>query len=106
MLTVDPSASNIHVVKWGYLGETWPYFRPNFVNMETARADFGAAKVNCPNKKFFCQAWTWFGANRLVYLIYTLVDGYLSQSCEFFNSLYEQKASHCQSEDKRSAACR
>ena len=35
--TTDPASSNIHVVKWGTIGETWPYFRPNFVAMEEHR---------------------------------------------------------------------
>ena len=29
----DEKESNIHVVGWNVLGETWPYFRPNFVRM-------------------------------------------------------------------------
>ncbi|KAF3779843.1 DNA cross-link repair protein [Nymphaea thermarum] len=32
--TVDASESDVHVVRWNELGETWPYFRPNFVNMK------------------------------------------------------------------------
>uniref|UniRef100_K7K7A2 DNA ligase ATP-dependent N-terminal domain-containing protein n=1 Tax=Glycine max TaxID=3847 RepID=K7K7A2_SOYBN len=30
----DEKESNIHVVGWNVLGETWPYFRPNFVRMK------------------------------------------------------------------------
>ncbi|WPT16117.1 DNA ligase 6 [Picochlorum sp. SENEW3] len=32
MFTTDPEATPIHVVKWNFLGETWPYFRPNYVD--------------------------------------------------------------------------
>ncbi|CAN6445852.1 unnamed protein product [Victoria cruziana] len=32
--TVDAPESDVHVVRWNELGETWPYFRPNFVNMK------------------------------------------------------------------------
>lgn len=45
MCCTDPESSNVHVVKWGILGETWPYFRPNFVNMEAEGVAHGAAKV-------------------------------------------------------------
>ncbi|GMH43726.1 hypothetical protein BSKO_11648 [Bryopsis sp. KO-2023] len=45
IFTTDMKVSNVHVVKWGVLGETWPYFRPNFVNMESARVENGVDKV-------------------------------------------------------------
>ncbi|KAH7373787.1 hypothetical protein KP509_17G075000 [Ceratopteris richardii] len=32
--TTEPSATNVHVVSWNFLGETWPFFRPNFRKME------------------------------------------------------------------------
>lgn len=32
MFTTDPEETPIHVVKWSFLGETWPYFRPNYVD--------------------------------------------------------------------------
>lgn len=35
----------IHVTSWGFLGETWPFFRPNFNNMEAQRQAFGAQQV-------------------------------------------------------------
>ena len=41
LFTSDPASTPLHVVDWGFLGETWPYFRPNFVNMETYRCARG-----------------------------------------------------------------
>ncbi|XP_029127986.1 DNA ligase 6 [Cajanus cajan] len=37
--TEDGKESNIHVVGWNVLGETWPYFRPNFVRMKELMAE-------------------------------------------------------------------
>ena len=45
VFTTDPSASPIHVMPWGFLGESWPFFRPNFVNMEQMRAEQAADEV-------------------------------------------------------------
>jgi len=45
IFTTDPTASNVHVVGWSFLGETWPYFRPNFGNMEKILADSGFSRV-------------------------------------------------------------
>ncbi|KAK7272987.1 hypothetical protein RIF29_14032 [Crotalaria pallida] len=45
VFTEDASGSNIHVVGWNVLGETWPYFRPNFVRMEEIMRERGYAKV-------------------------------------------------------------
>lgn len=44
--TSDPAASPVHVCGWGFLGDTWPYFRPNFVNLEQYREQYGAARVS------------------------------------------------------------
>ncbi|KAK9865080.1 hypothetical protein WJX84_011403 [Apatococcus fuscideae] len=41
----DPTSSPLHVVTWGYLGDTWPFFKPNFVNMEQARVEAGVDEV-------------------------------------------------------------
>ena len=30
IFTSDPQETPVHVVPWGVLGETWPYFRPNW----------------------------------------------------------------------------
>lgn len=43
--TTDPAATRIHVVGWGFLGDTWPYFRPNFANMEQALSTLGADRA-------------------------------------------------------------
>jgi DNA ligase-1 len=43
--TTDPTASPIRVVRWGHLGDTWPYFRPNFTNMEADRTAAAAQEV-------------------------------------------------------------
>lgn len=45
IFTTDPTASNVHVVGWSFLGETWPYFRPNFGNMEKILAESGFSRV-------------------------------------------------------------
>ncbi|KAJ4821469.1 DNA ligase [Rhynchospora pubera] len=43
--TEDLEASDICVVSWNVLGETWPYFRPNFVNMEEIMKERGYTKA-------------------------------------------------------------
>ncbi|KAI4352147.1 hypothetical protein L6164_006427 [Bauhinia variegata] len=43
--TGDDSETNIHVVGWNVLGETWPYFRPNFVRMEEIMVERGYTRV-------------------------------------------------------------
>ncbi|KAG2439579.1 hypothetical protein HXX76_004931 [Chlamydomonas incerta] len=45
VFTDDPAASPVHVLGWGTLGDTWPYFRPNFVNMQRAAEIMGARGV-------------------------------------------------------------
>ncbi|XP_020522813.1 DNA ligase 6, partial [Amborella trichopoda] len=39
--TVDPSATDVHVVGWNFLGEIWPYFRPNFGNLNKITVERG-----------------------------------------------------------------
>jgi DNA ligase 1 len=34
VFTTNPSLSRVHVVGMSWLGETWPFFRPNYANME------------------------------------------------------------------------
>jgi DNA ligase 1 len=34
IFTTDPHSSRVHVVGMNWLGETWPFFRPNYSNME------------------------------------------------------------------------
>jgi hypothetical protein len=43
--TTDPRATPIHVVGWGVLGETWPFFRPNFTSMERLGEEHKAQEV-------------------------------------------------------------
>ncbi|WOH10273.1 hypothetical protein DCAR_0729740 [Daucus carota subsp. sativus] len=45
VFTEDESESDVHVVGWNVLGETWPYFRPNFVMMNEIMAAKGYSKV-------------------------------------------------------------
>ncbi|PSC70071.1 DNA ligase [Micractinium conductrix] len=45
LFTTDAAATAVHVVQWGFLGETWPYFRPNFTKMEEYRQRWGAEEV-------------------------------------------------------------
>ena len=45
IFTTDPTATNVHVVGWSFLGETWPYFRPNFGNMEKILTESGFSRV-------------------------------------------------------------
>ncbi|XP_022158502.1 DNA ligase 6-like isoform X2 [Momordica charantia] len=39
------SESDVHVVGWNILGDTWPYFRPNFVKMNDIMVEKGYSKV-------------------------------------------------------------
>ncbi|CAI0450960.1 unnamed protein product [Linum tenue] len=43
--TEDVLESDVHVVGWNVLGETWPYFRPNFVKMAEIMAERGYSRV-------------------------------------------------------------
>ncbi|KAF7134411.1 hypothetical protein RHSIM_Rhsim08G0084300 [Rhododendron simsii] len=43
--TEEESESDVHVVGWNVLGETWPYFRPNFVKVKEIMNERGYAKV-------------------------------------------------------------
>ncbi|KAL0801119.1 hypothetical protein Bca101_056295 [Brassica carinata] len=45
MFTEDKNESDVHVVGWNVLGETWPYFRPNFVKMNEITVEKGYDKV-------------------------------------------------------------
>lgn len=45
VFTEDESESDVHVVGWNVLGETWPYFRPNFVNMKEIMVERGYSRV-------------------------------------------------------------
>ncbi|XP_059449423.1 DNA ligase 6 isoform X2 [Corylus avellana] len=45
VFTEDECESDVHVVGWNVLGETWPYFRPNFVKMKEIMEERGYSKV-------------------------------------------------------------
>lgn len=45
VFTEDASASDVHVIGWNLLGDTWPYFRPNFVKMKEIMTERGYSKV-------------------------------------------------------------
>lgn len=45
IFTTDEKESCIRVTPWGFLGDTWPFFRPNFTNMEQERAQAGVDEV-------------------------------------------------------------
>jgi hypothetical protein len=52
LLTLQSSSQPSHAlltlgvqVPWGQLGETWPFFRPNFSNMESYRKALRAKEV-------------------------------------------------------------
>jgi DNA ligase 1 len=34
VFTCDVGATSIYVVGWNWIGEAWPFFRPNYANME------------------------------------------------------------------------
>eukprot|EP00955_Chlamydomonas_euryale_P073178 361636-Chlamydomonas_euryale.AAC.2 len=57
--TTSADGGPVRVVPWGYLGDTWPFFRPNFQNMELARAATGADQV-----VGFCSTGWLQGANK------------------------------------------
>uniref|UniRef100_A0A453FCE5 DNA repair metallo-beta-lactamase domain-containing protein n=1 Tax=Aegilops tauschii subsp. strangulata TaxID=200361 RepID=A0A453FCE5_AEGTS len=45
VFTEDASATDVHVIGWNILGETWPYFRPNFVKMKEIMVERGYTKA-------------------------------------------------------------
>uniref|UniRef100_A0A0D9V485 DNA ligase (ATP) n=1 Tax=Leersia perrieri TaxID=77586 RepID=A0A0D9V485_9ORYZ len=45
VFTEDAEATDVHVTGWNILGETWPYFRPNFVKMKEIMVDRGYTKA-------------------------------------------------------------
>lgn len=45
VFTMDESESDVHVVGWNVLGETWPYFRPNFMKISEIMSERGYSKV-------------------------------------------------------------
>jgi DNA ligase-1 len=45
VFTEDAAATDVHVTRWNILGETWPYFRPNFVKMKEIMLERGYTKA-------------------------------------------------------------
>lgn len=45
VFTLDGSETDVHVVGWNVLGETWPYFRPNFNKISEIMSEKGYSKV-------------------------------------------------------------
>ena len=45
VFTTDQTATPVSVASWGFLGDTWPFFRPNFVNMDKHREERRAEEV-------------------------------------------------------------
>uniref|UniRef100_A0A0E0FRC7 DNA ligase n=1 Tax=Oryza nivara TaxID=4536 RepID=A0A0E0FRC7_ORYNI len=45
VFTEDAAATDVHVTGWNILGETWPYFRPNFVKMKEIMVERGYNKA-------------------------------------------------------------
>ncbi|XP_062206534.1 DNA ligase 6 isoform X2 [Phragmites australis] len=45
VFTEDAAATDVHVIGWNVLGETWPYFRPNFVKMKEIMSGRGYKKA-------------------------------------------------------------
>ncbi|XP_062107460.1 DNA ligase 6-like isoform X2 [Humulus lupulus] len=45
IFTEDESESDVHVVGWNVLGETWPYFRPNFLKIKEIMVERGYSKA-------------------------------------------------------------
>ncbi|KAL6614720.1 hypothetical protein ACP70R_036990 [Stipagrostis hirtigluma subsp. patula] len=45
VFTEDALATDVHVIGWNVLGETWPYFRPNFVKMKEIMVERGYEKA-------------------------------------------------------------
>ncbi|XP_030507869.2 DNA ligase 6 isoform X1 [Cannabis sativa] len=45
VFTEEESESDVHVVGWNVLGETWPYFRPNFLKIKEIMVERGYSKA-------------------------------------------------------------
>lgn len=45
VFTTDERASPIHVTPWGVLGDSWPFFRPNFKAADELRVLHAADEV-------------------------------------------------------------
>ena len=45
IFTSNPRETPVHIVVWGFLGEAFPFFKPNFTKMEEYGKDMGADEV-------------------------------------------------------------
>ncbi|XP_066312342.1 DNA ligase 6 isoform X3 [Miscanthus floridulus] len=45
VFTEDATGTDVHVIGWNILGETWPYFQPNFVKMKEIMMERGYARA-------------------------------------------------------------
>ena len=45
LFTQEEGAGRVLLTSWGALGETWPFFRPNWTKLEALRQMRGADKV-------------------------------------------------------------
>ena len=48
IFTNNPRETPVHIVVWGFLGEAFPFFKPNFTKMEEYGKDMGADEVGAP----------------------------------------------------------
>ncbi|KAL6007403.1 hypothetical protein ACLOJK_032900 [Asimina triloba] len=81
--TEDASSTDVHVVGWNVLGETWPYFRPNFVRMNEIMVEKGYSMA----VGFVPTGWV-YGAKR---------DGFAvraKESCEIHLVPYSEHSSY------------
>lgn len=37
LFTTDMDATPLHVCRMGFCGDMWPYFRPNYINLQASR---------------------------------------------------------------------
>ncbi|KFM27440.1 DNA ligase 1 [Auxenochlorella protothecoides] len=45
IFTSDFSSTPLHVTPWGFIGESWPFFRPNWTNLEEYQRSQGVDEV-------------------------------------------------------------
>ena len=46
VFTTDERATPIHVTPWGVLGDSWPFFRPNFTAANELRSQHAADEAS------------------------------------------------------------
>jgi len=50
IFTTSPRETPVHIVPWAFLGEAFPFFKPNFTKMEEYGRDMGADEVRSLSK--------------------------------------------------------